>query len=62
MKKTWAEKLEDKKHFPKIVKLEKRFPCYNAVHKMWAEAGDDVVLANPSEILPLSMAPGRAVL
>jgi hypothetical protein len=27
MKKTWAEKLEDKQNFPKILKLEKRFPC-----------------------------------
>jgi hypothetical protein len=51
MKKTWAEKLADRKSFPKVVKLEKRFPCYNAVHKMGAEAGDDVVLANPSEIV-----------
>ncbi|MGZ7066216.1 MAG: MGMT family protein [Candidatus Aminicenantales bacterium] len=59
MKKTWAEKLEDKQNFPKIVKLEKRFPCYNAVHKMGAEAGDDVVLANPSEILPLMAAVPR---
>jgi alkylated DNA nucleotide flippase Atl1 len=53
MKKTWAEKLADKKNFPKVLKLEKRFPCYNAVHKMGAEAGDDVVLANPSEIVAI---------
>ena len=53
MKKTWAEKLEDKKTLPKILKLEKRFPCYNAVHKMGANAGDPVILVNASEILPL---------
>ena len=27
-----------------MLRLEKRFPCYNAVHKMGAEAGDEVVL------------------
>lgn len=52
MRKTWQEKLADKAHFPKILKLEKRFPCYNAVHKMGAEEeGDDVVLVNPSEVV-----------
>jgi hypothetical protein len=40
MKKTWQEKLEDKPSFPKVLRLEKRFPCYNAVHKMGAEVGD----------------------
>jgi len=53
MKKTWREKLEDKPHFPEIHKLEKRFPCYNAVHKMGAEEGDDIVLANPSEVVEI---------
>jgi len=51
MVKTWTEKLADKKNFPKVVKLEKRFPCYHAVHKRGAEAGDDVVLANASEVV-----------
>ncbi|MEM2886034.1 MAG: MGMT family protein, partial [Thermoproteota archaeon] len=32
-------------------KLEERFPCYNAVHKMGAEVGDRVVLVNPSEVV-----------
>ena len=36
MKKTWQEKLEDKASLPKVLKLEKGFPCYNAVHKMGA--------------------------
>ena len=50
-KKSWQEKLADKKGYPKTLKLEKRFPCYNAVHKMGAEAGDKVVLVNPSEVV-----------
>ena len=53
MKKTWQEKLTDKENFPKIVKLEKRFPCYNAVHKMGAEEGDDIVLVNPSQVVEI---------
>ena len=52
-KKTWQQKLEDKENFPKILKLEKNFPCYNAVHKKGAEVGDNIVLANPSEIVTL---------
>ena len=50
-KKTWQEKLADKKDLPKILILEKRFPCYNAVHKMGADVGDDIVLVNPSEVM-----------
>jgi hypothetical protein len=53
MKKTWQEKLEDKASLPKVLKLEKGFPCYNAVHKMGAEAGDDIVLVNPSEVVEI---------
>jgi len=53
MKKTWREKLEDKASLPKVLKLEKGFPCYNAVHKMGAETGDDIVLVNPSEVLEI---------
>jgi alkylated DNA nucleotide flippase Atl1 len=52
-KKSWQEKLADKKNLPKILKLQKSFPCYNAVHKMGAEAGDDVVLVNPGEVASL---------
>lgn len=33
--------------------LEEGFPCYKALHKMGAEAGDDVVLVNPSEVVQL---------
>ena len=50
-KKSWEEKLADKKGLPKILKLEDNFPCYNAVHKMGAEVGDEVVLVNPSEVI-----------
>jgi alkylated DNA nucleotide flippase Atl1 len=50
-KKTWREKLADKPDWPKFLKLEARFPCYKAVHRMGAEAGDDIVLANPSVVL-----------
>ena len=50
-KKTWGEKLADKDNLPKILVLEKNFPCYNAVHKMGAEPGDDIVLVNPSEVV-----------
>lgn len=52
-KKSWQEKLADKQGYPKILKLEKRFPCYNAVHKMGAEVGDEVVLVNPSEVIEI---------
>jgi len=53
MKKTWQEKLADKASFPKILKLEKGLPCYNAMHKMGAEAGDEIVLVNPSEVVAI---------
>jgi alkylated DNA nucleotide flippase Atl1 len=52
-KKSWQEKLADKNGYPKILKLEKKFPCYNAVHKMGAEVGDEVVLVNPSEVVEI---------
>ena len=47
------EKLEDKASLPKVLKLEKRFPCYNAIHKMGADVGDEVVLVNPSEVVDI---------
>lgn len=50
-RKTWQEKLADKAGLPKVLKLESQFPCYNALHKMGVEAGEDVVLVNPSEIV-----------
>jgi len=53
MKKTWQDKLKDKPSFPKVLRLEKRFPCYNAVHKMGAEVGDEIVLVNSSEVVAI---------
>ena len=50
MRKTWQEKMADKQGVPKLLKLEKSFPCYNAVHKMGAEVGDEIVLVNPREV------------
>lgn len=52
-KKTWLEKLANKQNLPKFLKLEKRFPCYNALHKMGVEVGDEIVLVNPSEVVEL---------
>ena len=52
-KKSWQEKLVDKKGYPKVLKLEKRFPCYNALHKMGADEGDDIVLVNPGEVIEI---------
>ena len=40
MRKTWIQKLQDKKNLPKVLQLEERLPCYNAVHKMGAQIGD----------------------
>jgi hypothetical protein len=45
--------LVDKKGYPKILKPEKRLPCYNAVHKMGADVGDKVVLVNPNEVVEI---------
>ena len=53
MKKTWFEKMQDKPGYPKVLTLEEGFPCYNAVHKMGVDAGDPVVIANSSEVIPL---------
>ncbi|HVP93211.1 MAG TPA: MGMT family protein [Acidobacteriota bacterium] len=50
-KKSWQDKLKDRKGLPKVLELEKNFPCYNAVHKMGVEAGEPVVLVNASEVV-----------
>jgi alkylated DNA nucleotide flippase Atl1 len=49
-RKTWQEKLEDPKGMPKVVPLEKNFPCRRPLEKMGAQIGDSVVLAPPSEV------------
>ena len=48
--------MEDKPGYPKVLLLEARFPCYNAIHKMGANEGDEIVLVNPSEVIPLMAA------
>jgi hypothetical protein len=53
MRKTWQEKLKDRISFPKVLRLEKDFTCYKAVHKMGAEVGDEIVLVNPSEVVTI---------
>ncbi len=60
-RKTWQEKLANKPGYPKVIALQAGFPCYNAVHKMGAEAGDPVVLVNPSDVMALmrQVPPGR---
>lgn len=53
MRKSWQEKLKDKPSLPKVLRLEKDFFCYKAMHKMGAEAGDEIVLVNPSEVVTI---------
>ncbi len=61
--KTWLEKLADKDGLPKIIPLEERFPCYNALRKMGVAVGDPVVLVNPREVAALmrQAPPGRLI-
>jgi len=49
-KKSWKEKLENNKKFPKILKFDPKFPCGKALMKMGAKPGDLVVLAPPLEV------------
>jgi alkylated DNA nucleotide flippase Atl1 len=49
-KKTWTEKLHDKKEFPKILEFDPNFPCGKALSKWGAEPGDPVVLTAPIEV------------
>lgn len=49
-KKTWTEKLNNSKNFPKILKFERKFPCGKALEKWGAKHGDTVVLAPPLEV------------
>lgn len=55
MKKSWQEKMADKPGTPKVLTLEERFPCYNAAHKMGANAGDPIVLVNPRDVEALML-------
>ncbi len=49
-KKSWKEKLEDSKTFPKILAFDPKFPCGRALEKMGAKPGDSVVLAPGLEV------------
>lgn len=49
-KKTWTEKLHNKKEFPKILEFDPKFPCGKALSKWGAEPGDPVVLTAPIEV------------
>ena len=49
-RKTWTEKLHDKKQFPKILKFDPKFPCGKALTKWGAQPGDSVVLTAPIEV------------
>ena len=50
-RKSWQEKLEDKKGLPKTLVLKENFPCYNALQKMGVKSGETIVLVNPSEVI-----------
>ena len=52
-KKSWVEKLEDSKSFPKTLKLEPNFPCGKALAKMGAKKGDSVVINPPIEVFEI---------
>ena len=49
-RKTWKEKLEDPKGFPKTIGFSDRLPCCKTLQKLGAQSGDDVVLAPPSAV------------
>jgi len=49
-KKTWKEKLENSKSFPKVLDFNPKFPCGKALSKMGAKSGDSVVLVAPLEV------------
>ena len=49
-KKSWQEKMANKKGMPKVLILEKNFPCYPPLAKMGAKVGDRVVLTNPADV------------
>lgn len=49
-KKTWTEKLQDKKKYPKVIMFERSFPCGKALEKWGAQVGDSVVITQPLEV------------
>ena len=49
-KKTWKEKLETEKGFPKVLDYSANLPCGRALKKIGAKVGDSVELAPPIEV------------
>ncbi len=49
-KKTWNEKLNDNKNFPKILEFKRNFPCGKTLEKWGAKTGDPVVITQPREV------------
>ncbi len=49
-KKTWKEKLENNKNFPKILSFNPKLPCAKALLKLGAKLNDSVVLAPPKDV------------
>ena len=49
-KKTWKEKLEDNKKFPKVIEFTPNLPCGKTLKKLGAESGDSVALVPPLEV------------
>jgi alkylated DNA nucleotide flippase Atl1 len=49
-KKTWQEKMADKKGLPKVIKLNGKEPCFKALQKMGTKVGDRCVITNPREV------------
>jgi alkylated DNA nucleotide flippase Atl1 len=49
-KKTWKEKLENNKNFPKILYFNSKLPCGKALLKLGAKTNDSVVLAPPKDV------------
>ena len=52
-KKTWQEKMANKPTMPKVLKLKKKFPCYNMMAKAGCKVGDKIILVNPKEVLAI---------
>ena len=46
-KKSWTEKLNNSKSFPKILNFKHNFPCAKALIKWGAKPGDTVVITPP---------------
>jgi len=49
-KKTWKEKLENDKDYPKILSFEPTFPCGKTLEKLGAKRGDSVVITPPIDV------------